>query len=131
LRRRVDALLRRASKLCSHRKQEMFKFGFGECDADNFTALAHAANSPDHVKSEEAKAWLVERPQHAQGNVGPDAFDVVEMADGAVRLRKCIALAPPPSLAPESSDLEPGSYEGGYKLWECASPTCTAHRSRL
>jgi predicted nicotinamide N-methyase len=114
----------------------MFKFGFGESDSSQ--------QGPSVYEDEEnaKSAWLVPvpAPVSAAGDpaltddavaVGiPDVFDVVEFAHGGVHLRKSAATAPPAALAPPESDLVPGTYEGGYKLWECAGDLiCFLHRT--
>lgn len=119
----------------------VFKFGFDGDDA--------AVNDEDTAcgghDEEERRAWIVPLPLVGEmlctgnpneldttsaGNILPDMFDVVELAGGDVQLRKTIISEPQPSLAPDSSDLVPGKYEGGYKLWECAGDLiCFLHKS--
>lgn len=45
--------------------------------------------------------------------------DAVPLCESALLLRKSIA-TPPPHLSPTGADILPATYEGGYKLWECA-----------
>jgi SAM-dependent methyltransferase len=94
-----------------------FRFGFGEPDVDD----AVPDEPPAETSAGDAAAWLVPLPPGAGGDAGlPDTFAVVEFAGAAVHLRKCAAAAPPATLAPQASDLVPGRYEGGFKLWEGA-----------
>jgi SAM-dependent methyltransferase len=109
----------------------MFKFGF-DSDKDAIgkesnvvpcsPTLADPGNSaPSEPAKRTYRAWVVSLPELADDDDGlPDVCDFVEFAGGAVQLRKSALVHQPPDLASKTSDLEPGSYEGGCKLWECA-----------
>lgn len=117
------------------RERTMFKFGFGEPDADEASAEPGQTLLAETI--DEEAAWLVPLPplpasaaDSAEAAGIPDVFDVVEFAGGGVHLRKCAVATPPSSLAPGASDLVAGRYEGGYKLWECAGDLiCFLHKN--
>jgi SAM-dependent methyltransferase len=108
----------------------MFKFSFGDAEVrrnEAETGLSYLAQDRDM-----AKAWLVARPELKLVDSSSQSCDIVEMVNGDVQFRKCTTSTPPASLAPESSDLVPGSYEGGYKLWECTGDLVSyLHRTSL
>lgn len=108
----------------------VFKFGFDEGEASDCDGQSRR----DVGDGPGLCAWIVPLPgisevsqdekvkaaSEIEEHTSPDVFDVVEVAQGAVRLRKTVVSASQAGLAPESSDLIAGKYEGGYKLWECA-----------
>lgn len=109
----------------------MFRFAF---DGDDSSETGCQADKPDLDQLTRPKqAWFVAAPanlrSYSNESDGSRDYDVVELADGAIRLFKTSRCVVPEKLAPESADLIPGKYEGGYKLWEGATDLlCYIHR---
>lgn len=52
-----------------------------------------------------------------------EQHDYLLLPTTSLRLLKSTR-TPPPHLSPPETDIVPATYEGGYKLWECATDLC-------
>lgn len=110
----------------------MFKFAFD--DPNPGEGLTTSDGSESRSTDNREQAWILPFPPTSDKNSfdskQPQVFDVVEFAEGDIQMRKTADTAVPEKLAPTSTDLVPGKYEGGYKLWEGAGDlVCYMHKS--
>lgn len=90
----------------------MFKFGFGDSDPIEPRAASttpHSSFDQPPRKVTCSNTTALQERQH----------DAIPLGDSDLLLRKSTAVAPA-HLSPHGADIVPTTYEGGFKLWECA-----------
>lgn len=97
-----------------------FSFGFGSADSDSAPGVA----APTTLARDAGGVNLVERPAVAalETTMAEATWETVSVPPLRLRKRvlKSAQVEAPYAADLQESDLLPGVYEGGFKLWECA-----------
>ncbi|KAG2452383.1 hypothetical protein HYH02_002629 [Chlamydomonas schloesseri] len=101
-----------------------FRFNFGKEEAEQ---VQEEQGPPEY---DEPAEELIYRPEPGV----PFFTEPVEVAEGLSLIKGTISSDEAAAILKDSrvasSDLVPGKYEGGFKLWECAADLCKAVMAR-
>lgn len=101
----------------------MFKFGFGDQEAK--TPETQVTDTKD------LSIAAFEVTHDASATIQPNQmYDHLNLCDGAITLRK-VTTSVPSHLSPSGADIVPTTYEGGFKVWECALDLCAYIHNHL